>query len=54
MVEITVNGTAHFELLWFDIPVSFQSTEQISIYDEINDALTNRYFPDGLIDSESP
>ena len=54
MVEITVRGTAYFELLWFDIPVSFQSTEQISIYDEINDALTNRYFPDGLIDSQSP
>ena len=54
IMEITVKGTAHFELLWFDIPISFQSTEQISIYDEINDALTNRYFPDGLIESESP
>ena len=53
-MEITVRGTAYFELLWFDIPVSFQSAEQISIYDEINDALTNRYFPDGLIDSQAP
>ena len=52
MIDITVRGTAHFELLWFDIPVPFQSVTQISIYDEINAALIDRYFPDGLIDSE--
>ena len=51
VVDITVKGTAHFELLWFDIPVPFQSVKQISIYDEIYDALIDRYFPDGLINS---
>ena len=54
VADITVKGTAYFELLWFDIPVPFQSAKQISIYDEINDALTDRYFPDGLINSEHP
>ena len=54
VVDITVRGTAHFELLWFDIPVPFQSVKQISIYNEINDALIDRYFPDGLIDSSLP
>lgn len=51
ILDITVKGTANFELLWFDISVPFQSVKQISIYDQINDALIDGYFPDGLIDS---
>ncbi len=54
VVDITVKGSAYFELLWFDIPVPFQSVKQISIYDEINVALTDRYFPDGLVNFEFP
>jgi LEA14-like dessication related protein len=39
VMDIKVNGTAHFKLLGLDIPVPFESSKQISIYDEIRNKL---------------
>ena len=38
-MEIRVSGTAHFSLFGFDIPVPFESSKQISVYDEIRKKL---------------
>lgn len=38
-MEIRVSGTAHFSLFGINIPVPFESTKQISIYNEIRNRL---------------
>ena len=43
-VKITVKGNAYFKLLWFNVPIPFESSKEISIYDEINNALATQYF----------
>lgn len=35
IMEIRVSGTAHFSLFGINIPVYFESTKQISVYNEI-------------------
>ena len=35
IMNLKIKGTAYFELLGFDIPIPFESTKQIAIYDEI-------------------
>ena len=39
VIDIKVQGTAYFKLLGIDIPISFESSKQISIYDEIEDRI---------------
>ena len=39
VIDIKVQGTAYFKLLGIDIPVPFESSKQISIYDEIEDRI---------------
>jgi len=41
IMEIKVRGTAYFEILGLDIPVPFESTEQISIKDEIENKINS-------------
>lgn len=41
IMEIKVKGTAYFEILGLDIPVPFESTEQISIKDEIENKINS-------------
>lgn len=43
-VKITVKGNAYFKLLWFSVPIPFESSKEVSIYDEINNALNAQYF----------
>ena len=38
-VEIAVSGTAHFSLFGIAIPIPFESSKQISVYDEIRQRL---------------
>lgn len=38
-MEITVSGTAHFKLFGIAIPIPFESSKQISLYDEIRQKL---------------
>ena len=38
-MDIRVSGTAHFSLFGFNIPVPFESSKQISVYDEIRKKL---------------
>lgn len=40
IVDIKVEGTAYFELLWLEIPVPFESSRKISIIDEIQNRLS--------------
>ena len=39
MMNLKVKGTAYFKLLGFDIPIPFESSKQIAIYDEIKNRL---------------
>ena len=39
VIDIKMQGTAYFKLLGIDIPVPFESSKQISIYDEIEDRI---------------
>ena len=39
MIDIKVKGTAYFKLLGFNIPVPFESSKQISIYDEVRNKI---------------
>lgn len=41
IMEIKVRGTAYFEILGLDIPVPFESTEHISIKDEIENKINS-------------
>ncbi len=41
VIKLHVSGTAYFKLLGFDIPISFESTKQISIKDEIKKRLNS-------------
>ena len=41
VMEIKVKGTAYFEILGLNIPVPFESTEQISIRDEIENKINS-------------
>lgn len=41
VMEIKVKGTAYFQILGFSIPVPFESSKQISIYDEIRSRLND-------------
>jgi LEA14-like dessication related protein len=41
VMEIKVRGTAYFEILGLNIPVPFESTEQISIRDEIENKINS-------------
>ena len=38
-MELTVSGTAHFSLFGIAIPIPFESSKQISVYDEIRQRL---------------
>jgi LEA14-like dessication related protein len=42
VIDISVNGTAYFELLGQSIPVPFESSRTISIVDEIQNQLTQQ------------
>jgi LEA14-like dessication related protein len=42
VIDISVSGTAYFELLGQSIPISFESTRQVSIVDEIQNQLTRQ------------
>ena len=39
MIDLKVKGTAYFNLLGLSIPIPFESSKQISIYDEIRDRI---------------
>lgn len=39
IMNIKIKGTAHFQLLGWMIPVSFESEKQISIYDEVRNKI---------------
>ena len=39
IMNLKVKGTAYFKLLGFDIPIPFESSKQIAIYDEIKNRL---------------
>ena len=39
IIDLKVKGTAYFNLLGLSIPVPFESTRQISIYDEVRDKI---------------
>lgn len=41
MLDIRVKGTGYFKILGFSIPVPFETSKQISLYDEIKKRLTN-------------
>ncbi len=41
VMQITVKGSAHFEILGLNIPVPFESTKQISIKDEIENKINS-------------
>lgn len=41
VMQITVNGTAYFGILGFNIPVPFESIQQISIKDEIENKINS-------------
>jgi len=38
-MDLHVSGTAHFKLLGLDIPIPFESSKQISLYDEIKNKI---------------
>lgn len=38
-IDLHVKGTAHFKLLGLDIPIPFESSKQVSLYDEIKNKL---------------
>ncbi|MDH3501867.1 MAG: LEA type 2 family protein [Nitrosopumilus sp.] len=40
-IDVTVKGTLYFKLLVFDISLPFESSKQISIYDEIKKTIFN-------------
>jgi LEA14-like dessication related protein len=40
MIDLKVKGTAYFNLLGFSIPISFESSKQISIYDEVRNKIS--------------
>ncbi|HUT05441.1 MAG TPA: hypothetical protein VMW74_01970 [Nitrosopumilaceae archaeon] len=42
VVDIGVSGTAYFELLGQSIPVSFESTRQVSLVDEVQNQLSQK------------
>ena len=39
IMNLKIKGTAYFKLLGFDLPIPFESTKQIAIYDEIKNRL---------------
>ena len=39
IMDIKVKGIAYFKLILIDIPIPFESSKQISIYDEIRDKI---------------
>jgi len=39
IIDLKIKGTAYFKLLGFNIPVSFESSKQISIYDEVQNKI---------------
>lgn len=41
VMQITVRGTAYFGILGFNIPVPFESTQQISLKDEIENKINS-------------
>ena len=41
VMQITVKGTAYFGILGFNIPVPFESVQQISIKDEIENKINS-------------
>ena len=43
VIDIKVQGTAYFKLLGIDIPVPFESSKQISIYDEIKNRVNSGF-----------
>lgn len=39
-MELKVKGTAFFNILWIDVPIPFESSKNISVYNEIRNKLT--------------
>ena len=39
VMNVNVKGVAYFKLLGFDIPIPFESSKQILIYDEIKNRI---------------
>lgn len=46
LLDLKVKGTAYFQLLGFSIPIPFESTKQISIYDEIYNKINEEILKD--------
>ena len=40
IIDLKVKGTAYFNLLGFSIPIPFESSKQISIYDEVRNKIS--------------
>ena len=40
MIDLKVKGTAYFNLLGLNIPIPFESSKQISIYDEVRNKIS--------------
>ena len=39
VIDLKVKGTAYFKLLGFNVPIPFESSKQISIYDEVKNKI---------------
>lgn len=39
LIDLKIKGTAYFKLLGFNIPIPFESSKQISIYDEVRNKI---------------
>ena len=40
IIDLKVKGTAYFNLLGFSVPIPFESSKQISVYDEIRNKIS--------------
>lgn len=39
-MDLKVKGVAHFQILWIDVPIPFESSKKVSVYNEIRNKLT--------------